>query len=123
MTDECQCETYENEEPNLQAMWTAADKKIKDWRESGEKKLLLKMVDAREGLKSLGWSEGRLAPKNGTLFLSIEDGSTGVFPCYWRTNNYMAQGGGFWIEAHGDTWPAKPTLWKPMPSNAKITGG
>jgi len=28
----------------------------------------------------------------------------------------MAEGGGFWSEAHGDLWPSKPTLWKPMPS-------
>lgn len=102
-----------NEEPNLREIWAAADKKAKDWREAGEKKLLRQMLDAREGLKSLGWRDGQYAPKDGTRFLSIEAGSTGVFPCYWMTNKHMAEGGGFWIEAHGDLWPAKPTLWKP----------
>jgi hypothetical protein len=114
------CETCENEEPNLREIWAAADKKAKDWREAGEEKLLRQMLDAREGLKSLGWRDGQYAPKDGTRFLSIEAGSTGVFPCYWMTNKHMTEGGGFWSEAHGDLWPAKPTLWKPMPSNAGI---
>lgn len=113
----------DNEPPNLREIWAAADKKEKDWREAGEEKLLQQMLDAREGLKSLGWRDGQYAPKDGTRFLSIEAGSTGVFPCYWMTNKHMAEGGGFWSEAHGDLWPAKPTLWKPMPSNAEITGG
>jgi len=111
-------EACENEGPNLREIWAAADKKAKDWREAGEESLLLQMVDAREGLKSLGWRDGQYAPKDGTRFLSIEAGSAGVFPCYWMTNKHMPEGGGFWSEAHGDLWPAKPTLWKPMPSNA-----
>ena len=110
-------ETEDSWVDNLRNMRAEADKKAKDWRDAGEEKLLLQMVDAREGLKSLGWRAGQYAPKDGTLFLSIETGSTGVFPCYWRDNNLMAEGGGFWIEAHGDLWPAKPTLWKPMPAN------
>ena len=111
-----------SEGPNLREIWAAADKKAKDWREAGEEKLLRQMLDAREGLKSLGWRDGQYAPKDGTRFLSIEAGSTGVFPCYWMTNKHMKEGGGFWSEAHGDLWPAKPTLWKPMPSNAKVSG-
>ncbi len=116
------CETCENEEPNLRAIWAAADKKAKDWREAGEVKLLEQMLDAREGLKSLGWRDGQYAPKDGTRFLSIEAGSTGVFPCYWMPNKHMADGGGFWSEAHGDLWPATPTLWKPLPSNDQGNG-
>jgi len=113
------CETCENDEPNLREIWAAADKKAKDWREAGEEKLLRQMLDAREGLKSLGWRDGQYAPKDGTRFLSIEAGSTGVFPCYWM-DKHMKEGGGFWSEAHGDLWPAKPTLWKPMPSNVPL---
>ena len=86
--------------------------------EAGEVKLLEQMNDAIEGLKACGWKEAIYCPKDGTRFLAIEAGSTGVFPCYWMTNKHMAEGGGFWSEAHGDLWPAKPTLWKPMPSNA-----
>ena len=113
------CETRENEEPNLREIWAAADKKAKDWLEAGEVKLLEQMQDAREGLKSLGWRDGQYAPRNGDRFLSIEAGSTGVFPCYWMDNNLIKEGGRFWSEAHGDLWPAKPTLWKPMTSNVK----
>lgn len=119
------CETCETENSwgDLRKMWAEADKKAKDWREAGEENLLRQMFDAREGLKSLGWRDGQHAPKDGTRFLSIEAGSAGVFPCYWMTNKHMAEGGGFWSEAHGDLWPTKPTLWKPMPSNAEVSRG
>lgn len=117
------CETCENEEPNLREIWAAADKKVKDWREAGEVKLLEQMNDAREGLKSLGWRDGQYAPRNGDRFLAIEAGSTGVFPCYWQPNKHSPTGGYFWAEAHGDLWPARPTLWKPMPSNVKVSDG
>lgn len=116
------CETYENEKPNLHEIWAAAAKKEKDWREAGEEKLLRQMLDAREGLKSFGWRDGQYAPKDGTRFLSIEAGGTGVFPCYWQPNKYSPTGGYFWAEAHGDLWPTTPTLWKPMPSNASLSG-
>ena len=103
---------------DLRKIWAEADKKAKDWREAGEENLLRQMFDAREGLKSIGWRDGQYAPKDGTRFLSVEAGSAGVFPCHWMPNKLMPEGGGFWIEAHGDLWPAKTTLWKQIPSNA-----
>ena len=100
-------------EPNLRQMWCDADKRQKDWREAGEIKLLEQLNDAYEGLKACGWQEAVYCPKDGTRFLAIDMGSAGVFPCYWMGNKL--NGGGFWSEAHGDLWPARPVLWKPMP--------
>lgn len=111
---ECDCG---GDAPSLMQMWAEADKKAKDWREAGEVKLLEQMNDAFNGLKACGWKEAIYAPKDGTRFLSIEPGSTGVFPCYWMENKLMKSGGSFWSEAHGDLWPSRPVLFKPMPSN------
>lgn len=47
-------------------------------------------------------------------FLAIQDGSTGMFPCYWTPNEHV-DGGLFMLE-DGDTYPqsAPPALWKPI---------
>lgn len=110
-------ELQDDDEPNLRAMWAEADKRAKDWREIGEVKLLQQMLNAFDGLRSIGWREGVYAPKDGTRFLSIEAGSTGVFVCYWWDNDRMKEGGRFWSEAHGDLWSVNPILWKPMPGS------
>ncbi len=102
-----------DDEINLMAMWAEADKRAKDWRDAGEVKLLERMNDAFEGLKACGWKEAIYCPKDGTVFLAIEAGSCGVFPCYYRGEWPK---GSWWIEAHGDTWPSRPILWKPMTS-------
>ncbi len=105
--------------PILRDYWAEAEKREKDWREAGEQKLLAQMNDAREGLKSLGWRDGLHAPKDGTRFLVIEAGSTVVFPCTWMPNASIVTGGAFWAEAYGDLLPAKPLLWKPLPTSEK----
>lgn len=110
------CETCETENPwgDLRAMWAEADKKAKDYRDKGEVKLLEQMHDAWAGLKECGWKEIEYCPKDGTRFLAICAGSTGVFPHYYRGE---WPDGHWWAEAHGDLWPSRPILWKPMPSN------
>jgi hypothetical protein len=115
------CETCETENPwgDLRKMWADADKKAKDWREAGEVKLLEQMNDALNGLKAGGWADAVYCPKDGTRFLAIEAGSTGVFPCYYQGE---WPNGSWWAEAHGDLWPSRPVLWKPIPSNAELRG-
>lgn len=108
--------TSSNHWADLRKMWTDADKKAKDWREAGEVKLLVQMNEAIEGLKACGWKEAIYCPKDGTRFLAIEAGSTGVFPCYYSGE---WPNGSWFAEAHGDLWPSRPVLWKPMPSNYK----
>ena len=93
-------------------MWAAADKTAKDYRDKGEIALLEQQFDAYQGLKACGWKEIVYCPKDGSRFLSIEAGSTGVFPCYYQGE---WPNGRWWTEAHGDLWPSSPILWKPMP--------
>lgn len=85
-----------------------------DWRLAGEQALINAMHDAYRGLKFLGWREGRYAPRDGSRFLAIQEGSTGIFPCYWTPNPHV-DGGLFMLEDE-DLYPQSkpPVLWKPM---------
>lgn len=103
----------------LRKRWIEAEKQQRDWREAGEESLLWDLNNAINGLVSLGWRRALSAPRDGTHFLVIEAGSTGVFPCSWRENSLRPEGGCFWIEASGDLWSATPLLWKPMPCQQK----
>lgn len=97
---------------SLMRMWAEADKKSEDWRESGDIKLIEQMHDAYRGLEACGWNPIAYCPKDGSRFLAIEAGSTGVYTCYYQGEWPK---GSWWAEAHGDLWPAWPVLWKPMP--------
>jgi len=61
---------------------------------------------AWKALTDLGWRDARHAPRDGSSFLVIEPGSTGVHEAYRDEH-------GFWIY-DGDTWPSWPVLWKPL---------
>ena len=69
------------------------------------------MAIGYEQLHHLGWRNIIYCPKDGSYFLAIEAGSRGVFEC-----NYTGEwpDGSWWIH-DGDTWPAHPILWKPLP--------
>ena len=102
-----------SDEPSLTRLWAQADKRATDWRDAGEVKLLEQMNDAFNGLKACGWKEAIYCPKDGTPFLAIEAGSTGVFRCYYEGE---WPSGRWWTQAHGDLWPSRPILWKPLPT-------
>lgn len=104
--------TKDNQAPSMMQMWAEADKKARDWRDAGDIKLLKQMHDAYQGLEACGWRQIIYCPKDGTRFLAIEAGSTGVYPCHYRG---QWPTGSWWSEAHGDLWPSRPILWKPMP--------
>jgi hypothetical protein len=97
---------------NVQDIWREAEKRRIEYRDKGEIALLKEMFDKYQGLKSLGWSDAIYCPKDGTRFLAIEAGSTGVNPCYYQGE---WPNGKWWTEASGDLWPSRPILWKPMP--------
>jgi hypothetical protein len=70
---------------------------------------LLARFQGFDALRKLGWREARYAPQDGTPFLAIEAGSTGVHECSRNPDGH------FWIY-DGDMWPARPILWKPKPA-------
>lgn len=102
---------------NVQDIWRAADKKRVEYRAKGEEALLKEMFDKYNGLREFGWADAVYCPKDGTQFLAIEAGSTGVFPCRYQGE---WPNGTWWTEAHGDLWPSRPILWKPMPAAPEV---
>jgi len=81
---------------------------------------LLKMFDAYQELKQLGWNDSMYCPKDGSWFDAIEAGSTGVNDCKyegsWPTGHW-------WVASDGDLWPSHPILFRkrePLPSPPQI---
>ncbi len=74
-----------------------------------EKAALAQMFEAFTRLKDLGWNESQYCPKDGSMFSSIEPGSTGIHKC-----NYVGEwpDGNCWTY-DGDMWPSRPILWRP----------
>lgn len=100
------------DDATISQIWRDAEKRELDWREAGDKVHLDAMFQAWQALKACGWREIIYCPKDGTRFLAIEAGSTGVFPCTYQGK---WPSGGWWAECSGDLWPSRPILWKPMP--------
>lgn len=77
-----------------------------------EKEALDVMFEAYQRLQELGWREAIYCPKDGSPFLAIEAGSTGIHDCAyigeWPTGSWEI------IEAD-DLWPSRPILFKPIP--------
>lgn len=77
-----------------------------------ERAALTVLFDAYQRLRELGWNNAIYCPKDGTPFLAIEAGSTGIHECSyegeWPT-------GSWWIHADGDLWPSRPILFKVKP--------
>lgn len=109
-------ETKENDFTwsDLRAMWDECAKRERDYRDKGEVALLEQMQDGWNGLKACGWREIEYCPKDGSRFLAISAGSTGVCPHYYKGEWPQ---GSWWAESCGDLWPSRPILWKPMPPN------
>lgn len=67
------------------------------------------MYQAYLRLQELGWKEILYCPKDGSTFLAIEPGSTGIHTALWLgdilTGSIFAEGG-------GDLWPMRPCLFK-----------
>lgn len=77
-----------------------------------EEPILRAMFNQYDTLRKMGWREAIYCPKDGTVFLAIEAGSTGVFECHYDGE---WPNGSWWIHDAGDLWPARPILWKPKP--------
>lgn len=101
--------------PSLRAWWEYNDQFATDYRTPEEKTALEAMWQQYDALRKLGWREAIYCPKDGSVFLAIDAGSTGVFECHYDGEWPK---GTWWIHDGGDLWPARPILWKPIPPNA-----
>lgn len=99
----------------LRLHWARCEKLDKDYRTPEERALLGELFKPYEALTKLGWQDIIYCPKDGTEFLSISAGSTGVHRCHYDGEWPK---GCWWVLEAGDMWPARPILWKPMPPNA-----
>lgn len=101
---------------DLRYHWERSAREDKDYRTIDERKALEALYQAYDALRKQGWQDIVYCPKDGTTFLSISAGCTGVSPCHysgeWPT-------GAWWVHEAGDLWPAHPILWKPMPEMEK----
>ncbi len=67
------------------------------------------MMRAYNRLEDLGWRPAIYCPKDGTVFLAIEPGSTGIFDCHYEGEWPK---GSWWLHDGGDLWPSRPALFK-----------
>ena len=74
--------------------------------------LISQMTNAYHELHKFGWQDAMYCPKDGSVFLVIEAGSTGTHEC---TYNGEWPNGKWWIHEEYDMYPSKPILWKPKP--------
>ncbi len=102
----CQHVTITAEEARTMIEGARAYKAERATRIPDEATALRLAFDCYERLKELGWREAMYAPADGSPLLLIEPGSTGIHR--GRRDGDI----GFWIH-DGDTWPARPTHFKP----------
>jgi hypothetical protein len=74
-----------------------------------EKDAIKAMWSAFERLRELGWKEAMYCPKDGSEFLAIEAGSTGIHSCMYHGEWPK---GSWWVAADNDLWPSNPILYK-----------
>ena len=101
---------YEDEASALMAACDAADKKRAEDMPD-EKSAVQAMMEAWVRLKELGWREAVYCPKDGTVFLAIEPGSTGFHECHYAGD---WPDGHWWVADDYDMYPSRPILFKPM---------
>lgn len=77
-----------------------------------EDKLLKQLAKTYRELQKHGWQDAFYCPKDGSVFLAIEAGSTGIHECTY-TGKWPE--GTWWIHEEFDMYPSKPILWKPKP--------
>jgi len=65
---------------------------------------------AMERLKDLGFKDAVYCPKDGSLFDSIEAGSTGIHATTYEGD---WPDGKWWIYTEGDIYPSRPIMWRP----------
>ncbi len=74
-----------------------------------EKAALLKLFEAYQELKRLGWNDVMYCPKDGTWFDAIEVGSTGIHDCHYEGT---WPNGHWWVADAHDLRPSRPALFR-----------
>lgn len=97
-----------------QALWDESERQRAEIaaRLPDENSALRAMCEAFHRLKDFGWRDAIYCPKDGTVFDSIEAGSTGIFDCYY-TGNWPE--GSWWTYDGDDLWPGDPILFRLKP--------
>lgn len=76
-----------------------------------EQSAINRIQDGYLRLKDFGWREAIYCPKDGSKFLIVEAGSTGIHECVYRGE---WPEGGWWILSDFDMYPSHPILFKPL---------
>jgi len=97
---------------DLRRHWNEATAKEPEYCSPEEIGILDVMVTIFHEMKKRGWREIVYCPKDGSSFLAVEAGSPSAVVC---TYSGEWPRGGWWAHCHGDMWPARPILWKPLP--------
>lgn len=71
-----------------------------------------RMWDAYHELRGMGWNDPIHCPKDGSTFLVIEPGSTGIHEAHYEGE---WPSGSWWIHEANDLWPSRPCLFKLKP--------
>lgn len=77
-----------------------------------EHEALVKLFEAYQELKRLGWNDIIYCPKDGTWFDAIEVGSTGIHDCHYEG---VWPDGHWWLAEAHDLWPSRPVLFRERP--------
>jgi hypothetical protein len=67
-------------------------------------------------LKELGWREAMWCPKDGSQFLAVEAGSTGIHNCHYQGK---WPDGTYWVLGEEESFPSHPILFKPSPKKVR----
>jgi len=103
-------------EISSEKLWEQIEQSRRDRAEKlpDERACLNAMFEAYQRLQELGWKEAIYCPKDGSVFHSIEAGSTGIHDCHYEGEWPK---GWWWVHEANDLWPSRPILFKPKEKN------
>lgn len=70
---------------------------------------LVVLFEAYSRLQELGWQDPTYCPKDGTLFDTLNLGSTGIATCHYQG---AWPNGRYWTHEANDLWPGKPLMFR-----------
>lgn len=97
---------------DIRKHWPRADIKEKAERLSWSTPAMEQIAKFTQQLFEDGWRDAAYCPKDGSVFLAWVPTMSMPYRC-----KYEGQwpNGQWWAMLHGDMWPDRPMLWKPLP--------